>query len=411
MSRHGTFSIFSERELQEYLDEQSAGLKQHVYNEAAEYLLNVNEEQYLSYLEETYGVEPLVIDFDNVSVSSREEQIEAERFPGFDFNVRRGSTYPKQVITYHVPFSGNGKLLAYKPTHAYLLWTQEVYISEGCICFDVIDLYGDPEKIKSKATPILNNMRQQAEHVAVGVSRYKQALRDTAKVLVAARRQQLQSQNKVVSSLGVPIRKKEEIPPTFAVPTVRKKIMSKPAVSRTVAAPVPALDQAIYDEILQTIYEMGKVFERYPSTYAGKHEEALRDHLILQLEPRFEGSTTGETFNRSGKTDILIRHEKSNIFVAECKFWDGRAQHLKTIDQVLAYLTWRDSKTAIVYFVNRKEITPALAEIAKTTSEHPCFVRGLGQKDPSWQMFEFHLPGDLGCRIQMAILAFHIPGP
>ena len=79
------------------------------------------------------------------------------------------------------------------------------------------------------------------------------------------------------------------------------------------------MDEAIYREILQTIHETGKVFERLPRTYADKDEEALRDHLILELEPRFAYSTTGETFNKQGKTDILIRHEKSNLFVAECK--------------------------------------------------------------------------------------------
>lgn len=57
------------------------------------------------------------------------------------------------------------------------------------------------------------------------------------------------------------------------------------------------------------------MFERLPSTYAGKDEETLRDHLILNLEPRFQIGTTGETFNKSGKTDILMRHEGKNIFV------------------------------------------------------------------------------------------------
>jgi len=102
-------------------------------------------------------------------------------------------------------------------------------------------------------------------------------------------------------------------------------------------------------------------------------------------------------------------YEKKNIFVAECKFWKGKAQHLKTIDQILSYLTWRDSKTAIVYFVTGKEITPVLAEIRARTGEHKDFVRRLGEKDPSWQMYEFHLPGDAGCKIELAVLTFHIP--
>jgi hypothetical protein len=186
-------------------------------------------------------------------------------------------------------------------------------------------------------------------------------------------------------------------------------VIAKPQAALTAKEPVPTVDAGIYEEILRTIYEMGKVFERYPSTYKDKDEESLRDHLILQLEPRFEGSTTGETFNKSGKTDILIRHEKKNIFVAECKFWAGRARHSKTIDQILSYLTWRDSKTAIVYFVKRKDMSAVLKEIAEQTAKHHNFNEACQGSDPSWQRFEFHLPGDPGSKIEMAILAFHIP--
>jgi hypothetical protein len=61
----------------------------------------------------------------------------------------------------------------------------------------------------------------------------------------------------------------------------------------------------------------------------------------------FEGQATGETFNFQGKTDILIRAQGKNIFIAECKFWKGEKVFLETIDQLLSYLSWRDSKAAI----------------------------------------------------------------
>ena len=160
-------------------------------------------------------------------------------------------------------------------------------------------------------------------------------------------------QRQFVAALGVPIRASTEVSSTFAVPAIRKKIqLPKPIASTEPYSPEPTLDQSIYDGILKVINDTGKVFERLPSTYGDKGEEDLRDHLILQLTPHFElTSTTGETFNRSGKTDILIRYDNRNIFVAECKVWKGETNHLKTIDQLpLSYLTWRDSKTAIVYF-------------------------------------------------------------
>lgn len=150
---------------------------------------------------------------------------------------------------------------------------------------------------------------------------------------------------------------KANIPTTFAIPTtVRQKIVPKPSAPTGTFVPEPALDDSVYQNILQVIQDTGRVFERLPKGYTDKDEESLRDHLILQLEPRFEGSTTGETFNKLGKTDILTRYEGENIFVAECEFWRGIKNHLEALDHLLSYLTWRDSKTALVCFVENKEM-------------------------------------------------------
>jgi hypothetical protein len=128
----------------------------------------------------------------------------------------------------------------------------------------------------------------------------------------------------------------------------------------------------------------------------------------MVLSPHFQ-STTGETFNKKGKTDILIRHEKENVFVAECKFWSGMKTFHKTIDQLLGYLTWRDSKAAVISFVRNKELTPVLEAIEKETPSHGCFVKYQGKKKDGWFMFEFHLPGDPGRSVQLAVMVFHFP--
>src|SRR5574341_78621 len=137
-------------------------------------------------------------------------------------------------------------------------------------------------------------------------------------------------------------------------------------------------------------------------------EKSLRDYFIMVLSPNFEG-VTGETFNRAGKTDILVRHEKANAFVAECKFWGGIKLFFQTIDQALGYLTWRDSKAAIICFVQNKELQPVLDQIGSETSKHPCFVKDHGKKLESSFQFEFHLKGDNTRNVRLAVLCFHFP--
>lgn len=166
-----------------------------------------------------------------------------------------------------------------------------------------------------------------------------------------------------------------------------------------------------YEKILECINLIGKMFERLPSTYANKEEEHLRDHILVTLGAAVNGSATGETFNKRGKTDILVRSSKrgDNEFVGECKFWAGEAGYHKTIDQVLSYLTWRDNKGAVIFFVPNKGFSSVLQKLRDETPRHPQFLRFESSPDDSWLNYIFTMAGDTEREIQLAIMAYHIP--
>jgi hypothetical protein len=128
----------------------------------------------------------------------------------------------------------------------------------------------------------------------------------------------------------------------------------------------------------------------------------------VTLSPHFE-SVTGETFNKQGKTDILIRHQGMNVFIGECKFWRGARQHATTIDQILSYLTWRDSKAAILYFIKNTKLDPVLNQIADETLKHAAFVERKGSPSEGWLDYRFHLLNDDTRNVYLAILCFHFP--
>src|SRR5262249_10958172 len=95
---------------------------------------------------------------------------------------------------------------------------------------------------------------------------------------------------------------------------------------------------------LKVMGDMALMMERSPRTFAKLEEEEIRDHFLLQLNGHYEGSATGETFNAAGKTDILVREGNRNLFIGECKIWHGSNKFAEAIDQLLGYLTWRDTK-------------------------------------------------------------------
>jgi hypothetical protein len=90
----------------------------------------------------------------------------------------------------------------------------------------------------------------------------------------------------------------------------------------------------------------------------------------VRLNGQYEGKATGETFNGEGKTDVLIRHEGGNIFIAECKFWRGEKAFLETIDQVLSYLSWRDTKAALSISNKNRDFSSVLAKIKQVAPTH-----------------------------------------
>ena len=138
-------------------------------------------------------------------------------------------------------------------------------------------------------------------------------------------------------------------------------------------------------------------------------EEALRDIVLVPLNSHF-GTATGEAFNFSGKTDVLIRQQGGNLFVAEFKIWAGEKHFIDTIDQLLRYLTWRDTKAAIVVFNRNVGFSSVVAKIRAATLTHSAYVSGPIRLDETSDRYRFALPNDPEREVTIAILAFDL-GP
>jgi hypothetical protein len=399
--------IFAENDLAEYLDSLLADLRRTVHSEDKNRLLNVNETEYIEYLVSQYTIEPIRLHLDEMHISDHEAMVPVGSH-AFDYCLQPSDRIKCQVIKYHLPYSGEMRMLHLTPNPR-LVWYRDVEIIGNEISFDIVNWNDDVENIKKEAERIIANISTQAKHSENNICRYNTNLQQYAQEIVTARKQEHLKQSNVIESLGVPFKNKQNVPETFAVPIKRQQpLIRKPTSSSEPYIPEPVLDAKTYRHILRICYDTGVEIERHPSIYAGKDEETLRDHFLMVLSPHFE-SVTGETFNRQGKTDILIRHEGSNVFVAECKFWRGQKAHYTTIDQLLSYLTWRDSKTAILYFVDNKQLAPVLETVKIATQEHSCFTKYDQEVAQGWGSYQFHLPEDETRGVHLAILCFHFP--
>jgi len=399
--------LFAKAELSEYTRQIHEAMHGEVHNAQENYLLNVNETEFVDYLIGKYRLEPIVLHMDKHHITACERDIPAEQHPS-TFHFRFKDSAPRQVITYHVPFTGTEDLLHCRAS-TFLMWSPDAELRSRCISFDIINFRNDPEEVKREAGQILGNLQTQVGHIAKDVEAYNAHLPDQARSVFLARKKQLLERGNFLDALGVPVKKSEGAAETFSVPVSKTAVVVRPKAPTEAFAPEPALDDSVYRSILKMLHDYGVEMERHPDIYANKGEEALRDHFLMMLSPHFQ-SATGETFNRAGKTDILIRHEGQNVFVAECKFWHGIKAFHATIDQLLGYLTWRDSKAATVCFVSNKELAPVLRQIQEETPTHPCCMKLREKRSEAWMEFDFHLKEDSSRGVRLAILCFHFPG-
>jgi len=408
--RGSEFRPFSEVDGFAMLEQQRQAIVDEINRQSDDYILNVNKEEFIGHLVSKFRIEPIKVHREQLSVSTSEEQIPAEWYPPGWF-VEQGKSYPRDVIKFHLPFAGDVRLLKVRAS-TYSMSAPLITVEGGCICFSVTNFNYTPEEIKQKSDGTINSIIAQNDYLTNDLNQFNATVESTAIQAFDARKQQLLSKNDLMAALGVPVRKLAGTPSTFSIPVKRTKaIATKPKSEITGKGCKldPTFDDTIYHQILKLIHDVGKEFERLPSTYIGKGEEQLRDHILLFLEPNFEGSATGETFNKVGKTDILLRHDGDNVFIAELKFWHGQKSFLDTISQLLGYLTWRDSKAAVVIFVKNKNFSQVLETAKEVIGKHENYLGFVSEQDDGWYHYRFHINDDPNREVKLSLMLFHLP--
>jgi hypothetical protein len=205
--------------------------------------------------------------------------------------------------------------------------------------------------------------------------------------------------------------KRREEPPAFVAPIRRRQSPVRPNVSKERYVAEPVLKNEEYEHILQVLHSMALVMERSPAAFSTLDEEGIRNHFLIQLNGHYEGSATGETFNASGKTDILIRVENRNVFIAECKFWRGAKAFDDAVEQLLGYLSWRDSKTALLIFNKTKDSTTVREKMHSVMEVRKEHRRTLSHKPDGDSKYIFVKPTDQGREITITTQVYDIPVP
>jgi hypothetical protein len=267
------------------------------------------------------------------------------------------------------------------------------------------------EAVKEEVEREINDIIPYMDRINEQVAQFNGSIRDRVRAAANKRKDQILAARDVAASLGYKMQRRPDAPPTYITQELQRVI--RPGLFIKVREdvrfePEPTIDEEEYKHILDVMSGMALMMERSPRTFTKLKEEEIRDHFLLQLNGHYKGNALGETFNRKGKTDILVREQDKNLFIGECKIWKDANGITAALDQLLSYLTWRDTKAALVVFVKRKSIDRPLATIMKTVEEHECMKRA-EWKSVGRQRFVFGKREDPSREIILAVLVFHIP--
>lgn len=401
-SRSGNV-LFHEGELHLWLRARLEEAVREVEGLAEGQLLGTPLDDLLDYFSKKLQVEMVAVDREAITVQEHGDVAVSKS----DFG--RAYVGHDHGVAFCVPFTGNPELFRYQGSTLTSMYPRaEVGASD--LTIRIVSEQADASAIRQKLDRELHLIQQWLGGVAPMVSDYNKQVMNEARKHLEARKSRVLERDKLVASIGFPVRPHGQ--QAVHVPLSRKRIVpSLPQPQPGGFRPEPAISDDAYEAILRTMHQMTLVMERNPASFAAADEETIRTHFLVSLNGQYEGAATGETFNGNGKTDILIRVENKNVFIAECKFWKGPDSLAKALDQLMGYMSWRDTKCAVVVLVRDTEMTTVLSKVPEVVRQHSLFKREKPITEATWFRAVLRHREDQSREVLVTVMVFSVPKP
>lgn len=367
--------LFVNGDLGAALDHQRRLLAEEVDSAPEEHVLQVDENAWAAALVERYEAEAPVLQPEDWSISKPEEiRVDVSH----DQSRAIWSEGPVYIsgfrVSVHVPFTGDAGVFGMRASS--FTYNPPRGSVRGNEVVKVIEYPHDAQaNIRGIADTFVSDLQQYLGWARSDIEAFNRTLEGEARGAISRRRERLIRLRDQVAEAGIPVRGEAGDRTYIASALVRRP--GPPMARQAASTPMPlepVLADQTFEHILEIVRSVGRDMERSPATYREMGEEDLRQVIVAMLNTHYRGETTAEAFNLTGKTDILVRHEGRNLFIAECKVWSGAKGFSATIDQLFGYAAWRDTKLAVVMFVRQADLT-AVIEAARTALEnHPQFL-------------------------------------
>ena len=335
--------------------------------------------------------------------------VSADRVRYFHMGDTEPFCVPGTQVDVDIPFTGEERLLHYR-TNPHFPLPVRAEVMQASIRISILLPHDvERERFKEEYERQLQRLRKCFAWSHDQVMAYNQRLPHLIQKAIADRRERLRKHAGIADLLNIPLAARVGAPSIAPVKITVRRPTALPVPPKTGLAREPGIEDESYERILHFIRHQGRTFERTPSTFAVHGEEDLRDIVLAQLNGGFQGEATGEVFRKNGKTDICIEQDDRAAFVGECKLWNGAASLTKALDQLLGYLTWRDSKASLLIFNSKvKNFSKSLETVPKAVGRHPLYLRGLPCEEQGEWRVQMRSEEDEGRRVTVHVFIFNL---
>lgn len=283
-------------------------------------------------------------------------------------------------ITFTIPFDGDKDLLDLRPSTFYMQSfpvdrviapTDDDY---GKIIFSLEYAKSELQRRENSNEIVQKGFQQEIdtyfktiETINKEVKNYNNGLPNIVEKYLETRLQKANDYLEMRERLELPLKINANAPNTK--PIVLKKAKKKKEVSfpnRKEPEKNYEISDTHYENIKSIISLACISMEKTARTFNKLLEEELRDVILSNLNSHYQGTASGETFNKIGKTDIYIPFENKAAYIAECKVWHGSKKFSEAIDQLCGYTTWRETKTSLIIFNKENKDFGALLDSIDT---------------------------------------------
>lgn len=398
-------------DLREHLSKQKEKLKQAISQYSNDEIMANDINILADNLYEQFYVQPVTIfEEDTTRRSIREQKIQRQSTMYY-FNSHSSDTVEVDgvCITFYFPFDGDSLLFSCRTSTFSLSGYPDISLESGYFSISYYkslrEMSGSENqaKITNELNRDVREIRSGIQYANADVVLYNGSLREYALQGLTDRKKRIESFYTIANAFEISLEKSEYAERQINI----KRNITPIAHTYNTEKPYYCISDQDYSDILDVIKHTASTYERTPQSYRSMQEEDLRNALLATLNATYKGMATGETFRNKGKTDICIEQENRAAFVAECKMWKGQKEVEAALSQLDGYLTWRDCKAALLYFVRKKDFLRVLT-VAKETLANNGAVRKLEEIDKNefaCDMISVTNPGQI---VKVRVMLFNL---